>query len=477
MFSNLADRVRHTAAWRLSVLTALAFAAGAGGTFLGAYLFVAHLIQERSDMWLRGESRVLLEVAENAPSNDIHDTVVEEVADLVRFEVNPGSVNGSPPRLPVFFLILPDSGGPTAWVGPGSADRVAAALAGTRFRPDEPFFLALPGWRQPFRVIARTTPSGETALLGFIDQTSLAALAEVRWIFFWLWVGMLAFGFAVSWFGTRNILRRVEEVTATANRIGSENLHHRVAIRSRYDDEISRLAATFNSMLQRLEKAVGQIRSVTDSLAHDIRSPLTAIRGNLELALNGGDPDRLRDSAAEAMEQLDLHLQGIESILDVAESEAGALRIHRGPVDLAGLLAEMIDFFRPAFEEQGLELRMGGNIPSMQLSLDRHLIQRALGNLFENAMHHLPPGCRVTLFLETDGDTVNLTVADDGPGFPVEIRDQAFGRFVKGPGSKGYGLGLSLVQAVARSHGGSARILDNPGGGTRIRMSLPRCGA
>jgi signal transduction histidine kinase len=306
--------------------------------------------------------------------------------------------------------------------------------------------------------------------LGFIDEYAEAMLRKLRRAFLALWGGMLVFGFAVSWSSTRRVLRDVERVTETAARVGGAGSRQRVpAVPGR--DEIARLAGTFNEMLDRVETSVEQLRAVTDAVAHDLRSPVTAIRGDLELALTA-DADALRESAANAIEGLDRLLETVETTLDVAEAEAGALRLKHEHLDLRSMAEEMVEVYRPAAEERGLALDACGEGP-VEAWVDAGLLRRALGNLLDNALQHLPPGSHVHVRCAAGGGQVVLGVEDDGPGFSPEVRARAFDRFVKGRGSRGYGLGLSLVRATARAHGGEARIGDRPGGGAIVSLALP----
>lgn len=468
--SALGDRLRRTASWRLSIPSTLAFAAGTGVAFLFAYFVVAQGIQERSDAWLVGESELLAQVARSAPAGDRHSRLVEEVAELARHEILPAPderiSNGSQP---VFFLLTSSTGEPEVWVGPAVREDVIAALPGIPPSTGETFTIDVPGWDYPFTVAADVEAGAGIVYLGLIDLNARALLLRVQRTFLWLWTGMLLFGFCVAILGARRILSRVERITLTAGRISDRNLHDRVP--EEYGrDEISRLATTFNQMLGRLETSVRQIRSVTDAVAHDLRSPVTAVRGHLEMALTGSDTEDLRASIARALDDLDRLERILDTTLDVAEAEAGALRLNRQSIDVGILLREMEEIYRPVAEERGLHLEVRGGAV---VSLDADLTRRAIANLLDNAMQHLPHGSRITMSATPNDGGASLEVADDGPGFPAEVKSRAFERFVKGPRSRGYGLGLALVRAAARAHGGEARILDNPGGGALVILLIP----
>jgi signal transduction histidine kinase len=470
--SALASRFRGTAAWRLSIPATLAFAAGTGAAFLIAYTVVAGGIGERNDAWLMGESELLAQVARGAPAGDLHDKMVEEVAELARHEILPAPGNGGRSEAqPVFFLLTSADGEAEVWVGPEARAEVVAALRRVQPRTSDLFTIDVPGWDHPFRVAAHDGKDGGMVYLGLIDLNSQALLHGVQRTFLWLWSGMLIFGSLVAILGAHRILRRVEQVTGTAARIGEENLRDRVPEEGGHD-EIARLATTFNQMLSRIEVSVKQIRSVTDAVAHDLRSPVTAVRGNLELALTGTGDGDLRGSVARALDDLDRLQRILDTSLDVAEAEAGALRLNRQTVDIGTVLVEMEEIYRPVAEERGLGLEVTAGEP-VAVSIDVDLVRRAIANLLDNAMEHLPRGRRVVMSAVASGEGATLAVADDGPGFPPDIAQRAFERFVKGHQSRGYGLGLALVRAAARAHGGEARILENPGGGALVTLLFP----
>ncbi|HKM91093.1 MAG TPA: HAMP domain-containing sensor histidine kinase, partial [Candidatus Acidoferrales bacterium] len=237
-------------------------------------------------------------------------------------------------------------------------------------------------------------------------------------------------------------------------------------------DEISRLAQTFNLMLDRIQSSVNQLRSVTDAVAHDLKSPVTSIRGGLESALCNEPNENWRDSVGEAIEGLDRLLNQLNTTLDLAEAEAGALRLDRSPIDLAGVAQQLIDLYQPAMDERHHELTADLE-DHVVVSADLSLFRRVVSNLLENELAHLPPKCRIQIRLRSQQGSAALVIEDNGPGFPPEIAGRAFERFVKGQHSPGHGLGLAFVDAVVKAHGGAVQISDRPAGGAVITLTLP----
>jgi signal transduction histidine kinase len=237
-------------------------------------------------------------------------------------------------------------------------------------------------------------------------------------------------------------------------------------------DEVSQLATTLNNMLDRIESSMHQLHTITDTLAHDLRSPLTAVRAKLEMTLTGGARLEEAEGIVSAIEDLDRITDFLNKSLDVAEARADALRLQRVPVDLDKLLRAMIDLYEPSMSEKGLRVRLRSSGP-IALAADAALMHRMTANLFDNELKHLPAASTITISLRAVRETVQLILEDDGPGFADGVLAHIFERRVKGPQSNGHGLGLAFVEAVVRAHGGSVEASQRPGGGARLVIALP----
>ncbi|HTV56806.1 MAG TPA: HAMP domain-containing sensor histidine kinase [Terriglobia bacterium] len=471
MFSRLPKPPHTTAAWRLSIWTTLAFATGAALAFGIVYLLVAKAIRKRSDTWLRGEVEVLAEVSASTPRDRLYNRIVEEVAELASEEVAAGQ-NSKGKRLnSVFFLQTDPAGQAALWVGPEAKHAFLVALRASQVVPDVPQSINVRGWAAPFRVVVRQRDHGGKVYLGLSDGSALRLLLRLTYRFLWIWAGMVLFGFLISYMSARRTLRRVEGITETVAHIGTDDLRSRVP-EGPNSDEISRLARTFNHMLDRIQASVHQLRAVTDAVAHDLKSPVTSIRGRLEVALSDGENGRWREEVAQSIEDLDKMGQLLNTTLDLAEAEAGALPLERKPVNLTGVVSRLVELYQPAITDRQHELSVELE-PDIVIDGDMALMNRVMGNLLDNEVAHLPPGCRIRILLSSQENRAQLVIEDNGPGFAPEIMSHSFERFVKGKHSSGHGLGLAFVDAIAQAHGGTAMIDCRPGGGARIRLSLP----
>ncbi len=483
-----------SAAWRISLWATLAFAIGTILVFAMLHRFVANDIQRRSDAWLSGEVETLGDVAEHTPKDRLYRTVVGEIAELASREVpdrqlagshetggnaTSGSANNS-----VFFLQAGDSGPAKLWVGVGDGTANLAAIRAiqppaTKALSDVPYDLRVKGFKVPFRVAAVRIGDGSRIYLGLSERDELRVLRSLRFRFLSLCLIIVLFGFAIVFYATRRMLGHVREITEAASRIGQSDLSSRVPNTGR-NDEIGHLARTLNHMLDRIESTVHQLHTITDALAHDLRSPLTAIRGKLESALSqDARTDRAEpivSAIVSAIEELDRLTEFLNTSLDVAEADANALRLSRTEVDLDDLMRTMVELYEPCLSEKGIRVQLRSAGP-MEVMADAALLHRVIANLLDNELKHLPASCTVSLSLRGDHGFANLTLEDDGPGFDLAMGGRMFERRVRGRESRGRGLGLAFVEAVVRAHGGNVQAVNREHGGARLCIAWPLASA
>jgi signal transduction histidine kinase len=258
-------------------------------------------------------------------------------------------------------------------------------------------------------------------------------------------------------FVVRSLFRRmVRNVARTTRAIASGDLAQRVPL-SGSGDEFDRVAETINDMLDRIARLMNGVRQVSNSIAHDLRTPITRARARLEdAALHASGTAEMRAAIERAVTDLDGVTAVFEALLRIAEIEAGSRRSAFAPLELSGLLDDIAELYQAVAEENGLVfVRLPS--PPIHLSGDRPLIQQAVANLLDNAIKFSPPGGSVTLCATSDGRQVSITVRDDGIGMTPAEAARAPERFYRAESARstpGSGLGLSLVQAVAQLHAG-----------------------
>jgi signal transduction histidine kinase len=416
---------------------------------------------------------VLGDVAERTPKDSLYRRVVGEVAELASREVPNRQRSSGNENDAVFFLQAGDSGPAKLWVGSGDGAANLAAIRSTPVLQDVPFDVRVQGFGIPFRVASVRIGDGSNIYLGLSERDELHVLRKLRVRFLTLGVAIVLLGFVIVFYATRKMLTRVSEITEAASRIGHSDLSSRVPDTTG-NDEIGHLARTLNHMLDRIESTVHQLHTITDSLAHDLRSPLTAIRGKLETSLAGDVKTDHSETIVSAIDELDRLTEFLNTSLDVAEAKADALRLSRTEVDLDMLVRGMIDLYEPSMSDKGLgvQIRSAG---SVKVSADPALLHRVIANLLDNELKHLPASCLVCVSLRADDHMATLTVEDNGPGFDAEISRHLFERRVKGRASRGNGLGLAFVEAVIRVHGGSVTAVNRREGGAQLTVTLPLC--
>ena len=273
---------------------------------------------------------------------------------------------------------------------------------------------------------------------------------------------------------TRRTVGRIESINTTSRAIMETGLGRRIPIRGT-QDEWDHLAQNLNSMLERIETLMGEVKQMSDNVAHDLRTPLARMRGRLEKAsIEKNAPDHDQSLISETMADLDDVLRMFSSLTRISQIEAAnqiaAFRI----VNLGEIATEVADLFDAAAEGKGGRVEVFGD-KTARVNADRDLLFDAISNLVDNAVKHGREGGLVSIRLDHKDGEVILSVSDDGPGIPSEEFGHIFKRFYRLERSRsmpGNGLGLSLVAAVARLHGASIKLIDNAPG-LRVELRFP----
>ncbi len=290
------------------------------------------------------------------------------------------------------------------------------------------------------------------------------------------WSLALTFGFGLigGVFISRRMLARVDRVSTTAQGIIAGDLSRRIHI-SGSGDEFDRLAENLNSMLEQIECLMTGMRLATDSIAHDLRGPLTRLKGRIEMALRcPPETNQDREALADVLAQTDAALVVFDTLLKIATAEARTDAADLEPLDLASLASNAAELYEPVAEEKGVALNVDAKGPT-EIRGQPQLLAQAIANLLDNAVKHTPAGGRITVTIGDREDGFDLTVADTGPGIPKADRARVLERFVRleeSRSSPGGGLGLSLVAAVAKLHDATVRLDDNDPG-LKISIQFP----
>ncbi|MDX2143451.1 MAG: HAMP domain-containing sensor histidine kinase [Rhodospirillaceae bacterium] len=266
-----------------------------------------------------------------------------------------------------------------------------------------------------------------------------------------------------------SVMRRIERITATCRSIMAGDLSQRVAV-GRQTDELGRLSQSINAMLDQIERLMKGMQQVSDNIAHDLRTPLNRLRSRLEAVGRKVDNEAARDEIEAALSDADNLLATFAALLRIARAEAGMQR-NFVALDLAAIGEDVAEMYQPLAEEKGQSFTARFE-KGIHAKGDRNLVAQALANLVDNAIKYTPEGGAVTAALVLVKSKPTFIVSDTGPGIPDEFKGKVLQRLYRMEQSRtspGSGLGLSLVQAVARSHGLALSLDDNHPG---LRVSL-----
>lgn len=346
-----------------------------------------------------------------------------------------------------------------------------------------------PGWYQfalerngklyATRALVVVLPTGFRLLVGRDVQDRIEVRALIVDGLGWASLGALVLAILGGLLLRRIVLRRVETITRTANAIVQGDLSQRVPTRQS-SDEFDRLVRTINAMLEQIERLVAGVRNASNVVAHDLRTPLAELRTRLEaLARSPLPAEAAIGEINQAVADIDRIIDIFNALLRLAEIDSGVRRAGFRTVDLAEVTSEVIDLYGPVAEEKEVALTVDAPRGVIVYG-DPHLLAQAIGNLIDNALKFVSCRGQVSLRIAAGAaDQVEIVVADNGPGMAEAEKSRATQRFYRGnrnAGTEGMGLGLSVVEAVARLHKGTLTLGDNHPG-LVVSLTLPRAAA
>ena len=439
-----------------------------GGT---AYGFLAYSLSHDVDAALEGVAKVSAEQARAQGSTFFP----RDVDELFRHYLGFSPLN---PSLELFDTQGRPGSGPAGRL-PLSPQALKAALRGvSTFETIES-----PG-PYPFRVLTMPVMKGGRVINLVQVGISLENVLNTQRRFLLIMGAVLPFGLLLAsvggWVLARRALKPVDRMTRAARRISGEYLAGRLQ-ETGTGDELDRLAKTLNDMLVRLDGSFRQTRQFSADAAHELQTPLTILKGEIEVALRSPrSPEEYRGVLNSSLEEIDRISSLVEGLLLLARADRGVLRLDLKPLNLQELLGEVGEQMRRLAENQAVNLNYGVTEPA-SIQGDREHFKRLLVNLIDNAIKYTPAGGQVTLSLRCDGTRAHVGISDTGIGFTIEEQEQIFNRFYRAAEARsqrggGAGLGLSIAQSIAVAHGGRIEVESTPGQGSTFTVSLPADG-
>ena len=343
----------------------------------------------------------------------------------------------------------------------------------------EPVFQTL---RSPFldnrvRLISGFISPDEIMHIGFSLEENEEYLEVFRELIGSFMIPLFLLSAFLGWLMAGKALRGVKEVTRTAVDIAAGAYDRRVRVK-KSSEEINRLAATFNTMVDRLQEVVRGMREMTDNIAHDLRSPLARIRGIAEMTVTGEKSlDEYREMAISTIEESDTLIEMINTMLEITEAETGVGRLNREEINLSSLVRDALELFQPLASEKNIELTV--NLPDVcSVVGDRGKFQRLFANLLENAIKYTEDNGKIHVEAARVHDRVEIKIRDTGTGIDEEDLPHIFKRFYRCDRSRsqpGTGLGLSLAKAIAEAFGGNISVESSLNRGSVFTVSLGSC--
>jgi heavy metal sensor kinase len=446
--------------WYAGIFTASSFVA-----FFLFYALITAFIQEKTDQELLNQAGQF--------SLLFQERGIRAIEDLAVFEAQAAG------EKKVFFRLLYlngqvfSSSNMSSWGNMAvSQEAIQKLIGGAQFAMET---ITQEREKNQARMLYRMIGPGVILQIGQSLENYRRIIDAFRRIFLLTMALLTALAVGIGWFMAGRAVSGVKAITRTAQDISAETLDKRVPVKDR-GDEIDRLAMTFNLMLDRIESLVFEIRQMGDDIAHDLKSPLTRIRGMAEIALAAGKtPAEYENMAASVIEECDRLQDIINTMLMISKTEAGVEKPAHESFDLAALVREACELFEINAEDRGSALFC--TLPtSCIFQGDARMLQRLIANLLDNAIKYTPAGGRIEISLLQDPKgNVIITVKDTGIGISPEDVPHIFDRFYRGDQSRsesGTGLGLSLARAIARAHGGDITVTSLPREGSVFTVIL-----
>lgn len=459
-------KLPHTLAFRLTLWYTLVFILSAAIAFALFYVLIVRIINQRTDADLLAQSNRLSQIYEFQGSSMLQQAALLQAQ--------------AAGEQKMFFRLFYPSGvffassNLSYWKDIGIDHRAVDAVL-AKGAPYVYVTQDVPSHAYGARVIYRQI--GPVMLqLGYSLQYEGRLLRTFQRTFMVTMAGLLVLAIAVGWFMARRALAGVALVTRTAQQISEEDLDTRVPVEQRHD-EIDQLAVTFNQMLDRIKQLVGGIREMNGNIAHDLRSPITRIRGLAEVTLSsGGGIDDYARMAGSTIEECDRLLHMINTMLAISRTEAGVDPKTFQTVDMAELVRTACGLFQPLAEDKGIALGCDAGKPC-PVSGNESMLQRLTANLLDNAVKYTQANGTVRVSVTGRAGIVRMMVQDNGPGINPKDQARVFERFFRADQSRsqnGAGLGLSLALAIVHAHGGWIDLESEPGQGCMFTVSLPQ---
>jgi heavy metal sensor kinase len=466
MYLKKAIRLRHTLAFRLTLWYAVIFSVSACIAFLFFYFLITSAFRDQTDRDLQKQLGVFSRIM-----------ATDGIEAVKRFAAIESQAAG---EKKIFYRLMYPTGisfsssNMSYWRDIGAnRSRIERVSDGESYAFET---MRIPERNQSVRILYSRIGSGIILQLGQSMENENRFIEAFKKIFIVTILALAILSAGVGWFMARRAVSGVEAVTRTARKISAGSLEKRVPVKAN-NDEIDQLATTFNDMLDRIQKLVSGMKEISDNIAHDLKSPITRIRGSAEVGLTTGMTlQEFEQNAASNIEECDRLLDMINTMLMISKTETGIGEFREQRVDLARIVQDACTLFQPIANDKKINLSCDVK-EEVQMMGDVSMLQRMSANLLDNALKYTLPNGRVGISVqrETQHQAV-LTVSDTGIGISEKDLPHIYDRFFRCDPSRsttGAGLGLSLAKAIVEAHNGRIEVESEAGRGSTFRVVFP----